>query len=322
MFFPPVVEGICPVEEKKLTKTGGEMSLTKQAIKEEVHHHIKKEIMTEIVKFIEGKRLSLWGTCKGERMFTEEMIYITLYKDIKNVGYDALYHQLAFININDKSLRHNVKEIRKHLEEWGKKHIELDDHYAWNRAIRKVKLGQKIKDANLFIDSADFKFRGKSKISKKSADWSYKANGGGQRYMIVYDGKGLIKRVWGGYSPKLYDGHFLKLMSEYLDKELYGGVVVGDNHFLYGSQYLNHVKFYCNTAENSTKTNRDGKRLSSSTTNEQNFNEQIRAVRGKVESPFGFLKSKFGSLHNFPEDKDQQDAVVTFAMGLFNRSKK
>ena len=77
--------------------------------------------------------------------------------------------------------------------------------------MQKVSLGNKIKDGNLFADSSDFSVSGKSSASRESEDLSFKNNGPAQRYMIIYDGKGQVRKIFGGYSPKIYDSTALKL---------------------------------------------------------------------------------------------------------------
>ena len=81
------------------------------------------------------------------------------------------------------------------------------------------------------MESTDLKLAGKKKIGRKRSKWSYKANGPGRRYMILREGKGIIRRIWGGYSPKRHDGTFLSDNKEELDNSLVGGVILADNHF-------------------------------------------------------------------------------------------
>jgi len=59
------------------------------------------------------------------------------------------------------------------------------------------------------LDSTDRK-SGKQSTSRSSDTWSYKENGPAQRFTFLMDYKRRIRKVWGGYTPKLYDGHFLQ----------------------------------------------------------------------------------------------------------------
>jgi len=64
------------------------------------------------------------------------------------------------------------------------------------------------------MDSSDFKMKGKRSTSTKDPFWSYKENGPARRFMMVTDGRGSVKRIWGPYSPKTYDGDFLKAINK------------------------------------------------------------------------------------------------------------
>ena len=33
----------------------------------------------------------------------------------------------------------------------------------------------------------------------------------GRRVVVIRDGKRVIRRFWGGFSPKIYDGYFVEL---------------------------------------------------------------------------------------------------------------
>jgi hypothetical protein len=44
--------------------------------------------------------------------------------------------------------------------------------------------------------------------------------------MVLRNGKGKILKLWGGYSPKVYDGTWLEIIKQELDKTLAGGVVL------------------------------------------------------------------------------------------------
>jgi len=305
-----------------LKKNKKEMSMQPHQIKNYVHQVIKKEIINDVLKFILKKKINLWGYQKDQRNFKENMLYVSLYKDIVDIGYGRLFTLVSFLNISQKSLRHNVKQIRFALKDYADLLITLGDVYLWNRSMSKVKKGKKINDANLMIDSSDFKITGKSNTSTKSSTWSWKENGPAQRFWVVYDGKGKVRRIWGGSSPKIYDSDFIKLTADYIDKELDGAVILADNHFSEAQKYLSNVKFYSRIADYSSKRNRDGSPISTLTRDQQKFNEQLSQVRGKVETPFGFLKNKFSSLNLFREEKQQLDCLVRFGLAINNMLKK
>ena len=102
------------------------------------------------------------------------MLYLTLYKDLYNAGFNKLYSQINFLNIYNKPMKINIKKTRAVLYSFEKQYIEVGTVGEWNKKIRKVKIGNKISDANLIIDSVDLNIVGKSKTSNKDSSWSYK----------------------------------------------------------------------------------------------------------------------------------------------------
>jgi hypothetical protein len=62
--------------------------------------------------------------------------------------------------------------------------------------------------------------------------------------MFLVDGRCKILKVWGGYSPKTFDGHWVRAYKEWLEDELGGAGVVADNHFSWGERNLKKVHFF------------------------------------------------------------------------------
>jgi hypothetical protein len=54
--------------------------------------------------------------------------------------------------------------------------------------------------------------------------------------------------MWGGYSPKVYDGDFVELFAEWFEENLSSAGVISDQHFEWGknalSECINHK--FCN----------------------------------------------------------------------------
>jgi hypothetical protein len=53
-----------------------------------------------------------------------------------------------------------------------------------------------------------------------------------------------FENLWGGHSPKVYDGHWLQSQKEWLGRKLSGAVVVADNQFMWGKKNLRNVRFH------------------------------------------------------------------------------
>jgi len=172
------------------------MSLSYAQVKLFVHQRIKIEPLTRIINYVKQKDPSLWGSNKGERYFVQKMIYCTLYHDLYDLGFDYMINNFNFLNIYSKTLRHNIKIIRSFLSKWGSKKIDVGNVYVCNRNMGKRKVGNKIKDVNLLIDSCDFRISGANSTSSKSYDWSPKEKAPAQRYTVVKDGKGVVRKIW------------------------------------------------------------------------------------------------------------------------------
>ena len=98
---------------------------------------------------------------------------------------------------------------------------------------------------NIWLDSSDFRVAKKAgKRGLKSDKWSFKLNSPGRRFMFACDGKVKVRRLWGGYSPKVHDGTFLELMHESIEQELHSAHVIGDQHFAKGRRLFDEILFY------------------------------------------------------------------------------
>ena len=107
--------------------------------------------------------------------------------------------------------------------------IEGKDDWVKNAAILPKKSG--LQTVNLLIDSTDFHLCGKASISRKDPSWSYKLNAPGQCFQIACDSHGKIQQVWGGYSPKVYDGNWVRIVKEILSTEFNGAHFIVDTHY-------------------------------------------------------------------------------------------
>jgi len=115
--------------------------------------------------------------------------------------------------------------------------------------------------------------------------------------MLVTDGKGSIKKIWGPYSPKTYDGDFLKCHQSELSNVIKGCNVVADCHFAYARPQgtIGNVRFLAPYAR----------------------------ICARVESPFGLIKQRFKSLKGpFWEDDKQLHRLIYFAAAIENRIAK
>lgn len=93
------------------------------------------------------------------------------------------------------------------------------------------------------MDLFNIQLSGVTWVSKKDSSWSYKLNSPGQHFMALLDAWGQFWALWGGYSPKIFNGDFLKIQQEFMETKLKGAVILANNHFSYGQTGFHSVKF-------------------------------------------------------------------------------
>lgn len=59
-----------------------------------------------------------------------------------------------------------------------------------------------------------------------------------QQFMVLQDAKGVVCTLWGGYSPKVFDGDFFKVNQDWIEQSLAGDPVLADNHFEWAKKHL------------------------------------------------------------------------------------
>ena len=75
----------------------------------------------------------------GQRSWLKYMWYLTLYKDVENIGYNKLATEVrSWFPLGNSSWHRNVRLIRKSLSKWGETKIVAGDIGAWNRAAKRV----------------------------------------------------------------------------------------------------------------------------------------------------------------------------------------
>lgn len=301
-------------------------SLTYNQAKQELFQRIPESIVLSIQKFIVEKDPKLWGEQKP-RKFVEHMVVLVLYKDVFKIGYQQVCRRVNLeYNVTHKSLQKNAERLRPLMKQWAKVHVILGSLTDWKQAARNCGLTGDVKSANMWMDSTDIPLEGKKSVSRKDPQWSFKLNSPGQRYMMVRDGKGKILKIWGGYSPKVYDGTWLEIMKDNLEDILNGAVILADSHFSAGKRLFQNITFLTNNVKPKKRKRGEedeGTGIKVLTNKQKKFNEDHRQARARVESPFGFMKSKIESLKKpWSESLEQMDCLVWTAAAIHNLSLK
>jgi len=280
---------------------------------------IKINTINEIVQFARAKKPKLWAKNRPVS-FIKKSVYMALYKDLYGIGYEKLQREFkGIIDVAKKSIIHNVQHLRTILKEWGKSKVQLGTLADWNASVKHHKFKKQVAGVNLWIDSTDFAMPGKRRVSRKKGDWSYKCNSPGRRYMFINDGR-VVRKIIGGYSPKIYDGKVLELNRDVFENIFAGATIVGDQHFQWGKKNLKGVTVHTpikNKPRNGKHNQED--EIVSLTKDETKYNAAVRTARAQVETPFGIIDRKFESLRKYwPESADQMDALIYIAAGIMN----
>ena len=171
-------------------------------------------------------------------------VVLTIYKDMVGIGYQQLLDNTILPHkFSDKSFRVNVSRIRKVLYYWGKSKIQVGDLNEWKALARHASPYDELKDVCLWMDSTDLKIHRGKKRGGRSEFWSGKLIGPGRRFMTISDAKGKIRRLYGGYSPKFYDGHFLEAAKTEIEDRFSGAGIIADTHFNSGGRNFEEVNF-------------------------------------------------------------------------------
>ena len=157
-------------------------------------------------------------------------------------------------------------------------------------------------------------------MTSTSPERSHKLSRVGRRYLVLAEGELLVRHIWGGYSPKLYDGHATVFLEDWLSEHLVNGVIIADQHFEWAAKKLNCVRF-CTPIKSPPKPKSQQLLVNARvlTKKQQNFNDAHSHLRARIEVIFGWLKNTFACFSQpFPEELDELDMIFRYAIGIHN----
>lgn len=135
--------------------------------------------------------------------------------------------------------------------------------------------------------------------------------------MFVCDAATRIQGLWGPYSPKVYDGHWIRDNKRLLKIKFHDDRVIADNHFSWGRDNLHHPRFYATYAKPAHR--RAGNKHSALPAKKARYNDAVQAVRARVEAPFGEVKGQWKCLNEpFFEPDPQHEYIVRLAFAIHN----
>ena len=285
-----------------------------------VERKVGENSFQDMCEFVAPHIKSLYGLRKP-RGFVKAVVALVLYHDLKGVGWTQLeVVRGAPIKVAHSSLQHNSKIVRKILNSWALQHITPGSLNDWKRAARHAAFGQHVKDVTLAIDSFDLGIQKQgNNCGKASPYWSYKLNQPGWRFMLIIDASTEIRCCSAGYSPKVYDGHWMEARRDYLETNFKGGVFVADGHFTLG-QALDDVIIHIPTRQRRTTAaaaeDADIERL---TAKEGSRNTAIHQARARVETTIHALKQPWKILKEpWAEELNQLSYLVHIACAVHN----
>ena len=283
---------------------------------------VGEDTWEEMCRWVKDKGPSLYSRIKP-RGFYNAVTTIVLYHDLSEKGWIALEEiTQAPIKLAHSTLSCNAKVIRETLDEWTMQHITPGTPGDWNRAARYAGFGREVQDANLEIDSFDIPIekRGKER-GRKSEYWSAKVEGPEWRFMVIADTEGKIHLISRGYSPKVYDGHWMQVKAEDLERNFQGGVFLADTHFKL-KEAIRGVKMYSTQSESrATPEQQIDSDIEELIGWEKSRNASIRRGRAKLENLISSLKGPWKILCSpWKEELNQLTYLIHITAAVHNLS--
>jgi hypothetical protein len=303
-------------------------TLTISIIKTMVLAKIGEDLFDTLLHDVQNNRiLRLWGMTQPHNFKTHMLIGL-LYRDLFGVGYGSVVENVNFgYSITEKSFHTNCKRIRQILRSWAADQIRLGTASEWRRAAARSGLQNPVENANLWIDSSDFRLAGRSSVKKTDPSWSYKENSPAIRVMVVCDGHCRVRKIWGPYSPKVYDGHFVQSHVDQFEELFRGAVFLADNHFyICQNMFDRNIKFLVNFPVRGASDEEPGSLdisyegyRDSLTRTQVKFNNAHKKARARIESVFGSIMNMFESLcQPWFSDEGELADIIYYACGIHN----
>ena len=217
---------------------------TLQAVTKKIVGKLTRPIVQDLLAYVIDSKPKLWGA-RQPRHYVSVMVILTLYHDLEAVGWQQIQQtQHLPFPVAHNSLHHNAKVIRRVLYYWAMQHIVPGSPTDWTAAAHHTKFATCVSDATLVIDSFDLPIQKKGKLrGSKTPYWSGKLKKPGWRFMVIVNTMMHVQYMSLGYSPKIYDGHWLQAREDVIENDFQHGVFLADGHFHEGESF-HGVKFY------------------------------------------------------------------------------
>jgi hypothetical protein len=289
---------------------------------------IGSQIYKELERYLLAHEPKWWGEQAGKDM-GKFMLLATVLHDCRTYSYSQICKALQpKICIWPGALQHNVKKARRILAQWGDLQVTLPSPAERDRAVAGRNFPDFMKKTRWWMDSTDIPLaRLREFKSRKGIYWSGKLKRPAWRYMILRDGTGKIRRVWGGYSPKVFDSDFMASQRQWLEENLAGTAILADTHFFKAREYIKNPDILATPPPNIKEDKLRSRGFALTTKEAAKKSKIIKEHRGVVEQKFANIKRTFLSLSGAPytvwrEPERELDYVVSLAFGVANREQE
>lgn len=205
--------------------------------------------------------------------------------------------------------------VRLELRRWSKSIIVPQEHGRLARLAIRAKRPKPCENVVLWIDSSDFRVKGKRSLSKKKQYYAKKLKSPGRRWVMITNVKGQVQWISNWNLPTTYDSHIVAENSKVIKKLFSGLTIVGDHHFRAVSTQLKKITLITPKSRAGRRKKVNGMLVPRELSPEDEaINEVISMVRGKVEAPYGWVKARFSALSKpFYENGNQHDCLIRHA---------
>lgn len=297
------------------------------AVRETIRAKLRDATYRDMLHYLQRRQLKIWAAEKPHDV-VEVFMVATCAKDMLACSYADII--AAFSNkiaLFPRSLQHNVKLCRRHLRSWARQYINRGNAREWKAAADRAGFPIWLKGVRLWMDSTDVKIcKKKNKRGPKSSHWSAKLSAPGRRFSLVSDADGVIRKVFTGVSPKVYDSDFVLTQKDSLEEDFSGATIIADNHYWKAAKKMRDPKFLACATKRTTIADARKARFAQTDAELRQRRPEAREARARVESNFSSIKRTFRSLSGdayipWRESKKELDNTFIWACGVHNFKK-
>ena len=108
---------------------------------------------------------------------------------------------------------------------------------------------------------------------------SFKLNCLSRRYQFIFDGKGIVKGLWGGYSPNINDSLWCEANRQTLERDFEGGVIIANQDYQKFMRTIDSPRFITPVRVTSQVRTNGPQDISQNSEEQKRLNRLIREVR-------------------------------------------